>query len=567
MLDLKKLLLTSAQKQIVGITLTPGIGLEAVIYDKNKNIALKYGRKKIEYNFSTREIQDYIEFKTALSSLIKELGIANKATAFLVLPNVYFGFAEVSPTLTETEIGTLLLSNAEEFYVFKKEEPVAGWCNIPNMNDPSMKRLVYTSFQKNAIENLKNIFSEVGLKLVGIESTYSATIRGLFTLGYLDDVISKKESWTAMIVNTNSFTMLYFDAENLNEYSEVPVAIKSFSVEEAYAAIASSASQILNNNYYTSKLYIISQTDDISAEILKDQMQFDRDIVAINSNKYSTKPLVDVKESPDFNLADAMTLGAIGASSLKTDLGLIINVLSNDPGSYLDVYFTKTFGDTTIDITPDLIRKLSFIIICICLIFFGTLYGGCYALNNVIQNNVADIASQIGNIDRTIAAESSTEVKQEVDINQIIDEIAQMNVKAIKYYDSISTDIPKNIWLTEYYNHFGDQLVIKGIAENIVDVYEYYKNLKIASPESDIKLTELKVITNAENNNNAALEGLQVDTNKSRLYSFEISNTTIGNIEQAITPPAVKEEDIIIKTNSDNNQNVEQMSNQVKPAR
>jgi len=53
------LLSTSTQKQILGVSLTPGIGLEAVLYDRNKNVVLKYGRRRVDYNFSTREIQDY----------------------------------------------------------------------------------------------------------------------------------------------------------------------------------------------------------------------------------------------------------------------------------------------------------------------------------------------------------------------------------------------------------------------------------------------------------------------------------------------------------------------------
>ena len=76
---LENLLSTSTQKQIIGVTLTPGIGLEACIYDRNKNNVIKYGRKKVEYNFSTREIQDYVEFKTALSDLIAELNASPKA--------------------------------------------------------------------------------------------------------------------------------------------------------------------------------------------------------------------------------------------------------------------------------------------------------------------------------------------------------------------------------------------------------------------------------------------------------------------------------------------------------
>ena len=560
---LNNLLSTSTQKQIVGISLAPGIGLQAVIYDRAKNTVLNYGRKKVEYNFSTREIQDYVEFKAALSDLMQEMNVPPKTMAYLVLPNVYFDFIEIPPSIAEPEIKTALLSKAEEFYLFKKEEPVSGWCDVVNINDTSQRRLAYTSFQKNAVDALKDIFSDVGLQLVGVESAYSATIRGLYSVGLIDDVLSERLSWTTMLVNTNSFTLLYFDGENLLECTEVPIAIKSFSTEEAYAAIASSASQLLDN-FSASKLYIISQTDDICAEVLKRQMQFDKDIVTVDSNKYAKKPIVEVLQSSDFNKSNAMTLSAIGAANIKTDLGLVLNVMADDPASNLGVHFSTTIFGIAIDVTNDLVMKLSVLFAIVCAAIFGVIVLAFYLLGNNAENTISDTTSEIQNIDKVISTESKTETKQEIDMNAIIDEVAQMNVTAIKYYDSIASDIPKNIWLTKYYNSQGDKILVAGVAESIIDIYEYFKNLKVVSPESDIKLTELKVLTN--NEDTASLfKGLSVNTDKNRLYTFEIANTTVNYSaqsqegEEGQSQAPVNENEIIIKTT------VEQMSDQAKP--
>ena len=148
-------------------------------------------------------------------------------------------------------------------------------------------------------------------------------------------------------------------------------------------------------------------------------------------------------------------------------------------------------------------------------------------------------------------------------MNKIIDEIAKLNVSAINFYDSIANDIPKNIWLTQYYNKQGDRIAIRGIAESIVDIYEYFKNLKVVSPQSDIKLMELKVITNE--NSSDLMKGLSIDTEQTRLYSFEIANVSMGNGgaegQQQSSQQPVSNEDIIINSGS-----VEQLSNQVKPA-
>ena len=77
--------LSNSKKQCIGIALTPGIGLEAVVLDKNDSTVINYGRKKVEYNFSTREIQDYVQFKSALAELVDDLKIK---TASIITPTI-----------------------------------------------------------------------------------------------------------------------------------------------------------------------------------------------------------------------------------------------------------------------------------------------------------------------------------------------------------------------------------------------------------------------------------------------------------------------------------------------
>ena len=84
----KELLFTGAQKPIVGISLTPGLGLEALVYDKKRNTVINYGRKRVDYNFSTREIQDYMQFKSALAELMSQMEIPQNSLAYISLPNI-----------------------------------------------------------------------------------------------------------------------------------------------------------------------------------------------------------------------------------------------------------------------------------------------------------------------------------------------------------------------------------------------------------------------------------------------------------------------------------------------
>lgn len=546
---------SDGQKQIVGIALTPGIGLEATIIDKTGTTVLNYGRKKLEYNFSTRDIQDYADFKIALAELVEEMKIKPKSPAYFILPNVYFDFMEIPPMVDEAGIQTAVLSTAEDFYLFKKEPPVCGFCEVVNLETSSQKRLAYSAFQKSCIDKIKEVFESSGLQLVGIENNYSATLRGLYQIGAINDVIAESAPWTMMLIGTNSYSLFHLEGKNLLHYVETPLAIKSFSMEEAYQAIVSSSSQVLTR-YQTSRLYIVSQTDDICADILKRQMQFDKDVVAIDSNnKYSKQPLLDVISSTteDFNQVNSLTLASIGATAMNSDFGLCMNIMADDPAASLGVYFTTNFLGSPIAITTPFVIKTAITISVFFGLIFGGAIGGMNAYKGTLDSQISGLNTEIQEVQKMIAAESKKEdKKEEIDMTSIIDEVANMNVSSISFYDSIATDIPKNIWLTKYYNKDGDRIAVRGIAQSIIDIYEYYKNLRTVSPHSNIKLTELKVITdNLQSEDSKYLNGLAIDRDTERLYSFEISNTPMQI--QAMParqggPDNANDESIIIKS-------------------
>lgn len=520
-------------KQVVGLSLTPGIGLEGVILDKDRSQISAYGKRNVGYNFSLREIQDIAEFKTELTSLIKELGVQPKTPVYFVLPNILFDFMEYPSDVGEDGLKMMVLSKAEEFYLFKKEEPQSGWCDVINKDGGDQKKIAYTSFQKSTIDTIKaTINDDLGLQLIGVESAYSATLRGLSVTGQLEEIMLEEAAWTMMLVNANSYTLFHMEADRLISYNEVPLALKSFSMEEAYQAIVSSSSQLLVN-FPSSKLFIVSQTDDISADILKRELKFDKEIIAINSNKFSKDPIMQILSTPDPENSKYLTLGAIGAACPKCDFQLTINVMQDDPdiafGSYKIPFNGKVYEVNGAQIQNCLIiAGVAFVLL------FGSISGVFFALKSGSEKKLSEINDQISQKQQKIDALSSVEEKKpEVDMTSVINSVANMNVSAINFYDSISVDIPKNIWLTKYYNKEGNKIVIKGVAENIVDIYEYYKNLKVVSPQSDIKLTNIQVVASepAEGEEDL-LKNLNINKDTDRLYSFEISNTTMGVIEQ-----------------------------------
>ena len=102
----------TTHKQIVGISVTPNIGVEVLITDRKSNQVIKYGRRFIEYNFSTREIQDYGAFKAAIIDLFNELDINPKSNVFLTLPNVHFDFMNLPLIIGDDAISNAILAKS-----------------------------------------------------------------------------------------------------------------------------------------------------------------------------------------------------------------------------------------------------------------------------------------------------------------------------------------------------------------------------------------------------------------------------------------------------------------------
>ena len=124
---------------------------------------------------------------------------------------MFFDFINISNTTTDEGIDMALTATAEEYYIFKKDEPVIGWCELSESSNASQKRIAYSAFQRTDVEEIKHIFTSLNLQLGGIETAYSATLKGINLTGLISDAIVMNSSWTALIINTNSFTLFQME--------------------------------------------------------------------------------------------------------------------------------------------------------------------------------------------------------------------------------------------------------------------------------------------------------------------------------------------------------------------
>ena len=116
-------------------------------------------------------------------------------------------------------------------------------------------------------------------------------LKGLYVTGLARGQMEDEGcSWSLMIINNSGFQLLSLQGKRLLEYYEEPMPLKSFEGEEAYTEIENAAQIALMNSPSTS-FVIVSETNLVSAELLKERLQFGGQSVAIEDNQYRKEPL------------------------------------------------------------------------------------------------------------------------------------------------------------------------------------------------------------------------------------------------------------------------------------
>lgn len=510
------------KKFIVGLAITPNIGLEAIVYDNSSHKIMKYGQKFLEYNIASKEIQDPSLLVSAIADLYAELDIPkDKSDAYLVVPNVQFGFTTINEgPLDNDSITATVESELGESYIFKQSPAVTAWVDV-NEGSGTSKYIAYTGLQESALVSITDSFSDAGVNLVGIEGSTSAIPRGIALSGICDDVIHHNDNWNILLINSNNYVILQMSGKRLLDYVEIPFAVMSFEGDEIYSALSAAISQYLPN-YPAKKLVLVSQTDNVSANILKNAIVYDEEVLAVDSNRFGNNPLLEISDEVIKQAASTMSMSVLGAAVPKWGHFATLNFIGDVSFDGNKSYGAINLGGKNLEITSKTIMIYS-ILLCILFAAIGGIGTGALFLTAQGFESVAkDKQTQID----AVQAEIDQLNKQlNGSITSLIKAVVDKNKQAINYYDSLSTDIPSDVWLTYYINKNGQEVGIEGLSVSINDVYSYYKSLKLLAPSSDIKLNKLDVFQENEESSGDMDQFLLNTDNSQQTFAFEISNT------------------------------------------
>ena len=178
-------------KKGIGIFISSASTLEVVEYDYNSGVINNYSKISFEYDIITREINTD-NFETALQNIIKNFEITPQIPITLAISSILINNKSLPLELDNEEVYTALVSETEKNYIFKKSEPAVSWNITSTDKDNHINNIIYSALQRQLVEKMDTIFRRQNLKLVAIDISYSAFIRGLSVSGIVDDCINNK---------------------------------------------------------------------------------------------------------------------------------------------------------------------------------------------------------------------------------------------------------------------------------------------------------------------------------------------------------------------------------------
>ncbi len=513
---------SGGSQEYVYLSVTPGVGLEMCQLDITNKSVKAYAVRELAYNETSKDIADYEAFKEAVTDMYTELQLNPKCNVVVNIPLVSLGTISLPLILSDEAIQTSITSEVEQTYIFRRMEPVVAWQDINTPGQSSENRKVlYSAVQAPVIDNIRNALADLGSTLTGIDVSVSSYLRALDFTGLTEAQMQDNVTWNLMIVNSTGYSLISLVGKTVVDYYEEPLAIKTFEGDDIYNAINASA-QITLMSYPANYLYIISETDMVSAELLASKLQGAGSVDFFENNSFKKHEIMPVSLDvlPDNVLKISMQIVGVAAIQysnfpLKFEF---IKTTSTGRGGASDAPLPVRIGDQVYEITPSGARNIAImafavVLIPVLLITFLLLPN----LEKSSQQKLGEVTSKIQAIDEEVSkldSENSSStgfnMKSEVDI------VLKNNRAKLLSYTAIGETIPDTVWIT-YFMTQGDGLVdIKGAATNVQDVYQFFKNMKDSLLFTKLRLQKLEMQA-------ASLDDL-VSSSGSSNYEFEITN-------------------------------------------
>lgn len=497
------------KKTHVGISVSANNFIELVGIDKATKAVITYASSNVKYNNAIKELISYEELPDVIEQLFEEAGLDQKdCSVTFNLPNVHFGITTLANASEEPYIIENLQSEIEDLYIFKRNEPVISYTMIDSPKDHSKKNIIYSALQEKAVSTIIEVFDGLQCDLERIDTSYSSFLKTLQYCEKFNQYLTSEDKTSVILITPNSCCTFNLIGAKLADYTEEPLAVKSFSTEEVYTTISKIIETNISKNA-PQNLLLISETDEVNSELLSSRVQFEGNVDFLNKSVNANDSFIDISESSeniDANMISYMTLEAVGAAVASYgDFSVDINALPQDR---INKNIIEINGYET-DFNTFIIFVLTVAIVFALLVGFGTKFfldnqrDGIAQTQKSIQRKTKDFKQRY----------EAFEKNKQKNIFPVLEKIISENESTINVYEALSTDIPENIYIKKFVTNASGGIGILGEAQTSESVNEFVNSLR--EKNGDLMLSKLSV--NTQNDFSS--------TKQNTSFSFEIKTS------------------------------------------
>jgi len=209
------------------INLVPSLShLELIRYDSSKGSFLTLDSEEVMFDPATRDLLEGEDrIKSSIRRLYERNRIPLKTPTTLILPSFFTRQYSIPEDILNEDLVTILISEAERFYVFKKIDPVVGYCSIKD------GQVLYTAYPQQSLDQLKRIFNEVKIPLVSIDSNYTSALRGLVAMDVVDIEVINTLKWGMMTISDFNVFMAVIEGNTIEKTFEAPLSLQNIEEE------------------------------------------------------------------------------------------------------------------------------------------------------------------------------------------------------------------------------------------------------------------------------------------------------------------------------------------------
>lgn len=511
---------------VVGVSVNPDLGLEVAQIDFATKTVLKYGTKQLGYDNLRKEIADLDLFKETLSDLLLELEIPKGSEIVLNIPTILFKVEDFSAAMEPNLVEMQIEETLSAYPIFQNNEAAISAVRLP-ISTIQNNKIAFTAAQKVTLIEIAMQIKSLGYTVIGIDTSVNSVLNSLIYNERVD--IAADSNWVLLIVDNSTCRIIPMLGKSYADSFEEKIAIgEVLGDAENYGTVISAVSPILKN-VPSKRLYVLSRTNVINAEVLAGKLSYNGQIIHHNDNIFSEAPYLDTAPSITEQAAKMISLDVIGAAINREFRDYSVAPINMFNSSLGEVYENEQ--PLKLNVGPGFLLTIENMLIAsvvfalIALLAIGGIIVPLKAKIALNNNDISDMDRKIADIQKFLDENKNVSA----DMFDEGDEVRiglQHNKTVYTYYTIVGTEIPKKLWLTHL--QLGSNITIEGQADNLESVYSFFRNVKDYNPTSEIKLQKLGLATKSKLVELADEESFDTDSiitsMNADFYEFRISD-------------------------------------------